>query len=106
MVVGIALLDSHPGVPCVGHAGEVRIERRAQVTEEFRQRVFEVAILAFTKPVPRHNDVAAEVTLVGIERRNGAALFARQKLRQGRAAVGIELACQPLPVICGHSCLP
>jgi hypothetical protein len=81
MVVGIALLDSHPGVPYVGHAGEVRIERRAKVTEKFRQRVFEVAILAFTEAVPRHHDVASEVALVGIERRNGAALLSRQKLR-------------------------
>ena len=30
VVVGIALVDSHPAVPLVGHACEMRIERRSQ----------------------------------------------------------------------------
>ena len=70
MVVWIALVDSHPVVPRVGHACEVRIERRSKAAEEIGQRVFEVAVLALAEAVPRHLDVASEVALVGIEGRD------------------------------------
>ena len=68
-----------------------------------RKRVFEVAILALAEAVPRHVDVASEVALVGIERRDGAAFLGREELRQDGAAVVVELARERLPIVGGHA---
>jgi hypothetical protein len=105
MVVGIALVDSHPAGPFVGQACEVRIECRSQAIENVRKRVFEVAVLSLAETVPRHMDMASEVALIGIEGRNGAAFLGREELRQDGAAVVVKLACKRLLVISGNPCL-
>ena len=79
VVVGIALLDSHPGVPFVSRACEVRIKRRSQATDEIRKWVLEVPVLALAEAVPCHVDVASEVDLVRIESGKGATFLGREK---------------------------
>ena len=45
------------------------------------------------------DDVTAEMALVGIKRRDGAAFFRAKQLRQNGAAMAIELARERLPII-------
>ena len=78
VVVWIAFADSHPYIPFVGDVSKVGIEHRAQAADQVRKRVLEVAVLAFAEAVPRHVDVASEVVLVSIERRDGATLPGRE----------------------------
>lgn len=75
VIVGIALLNSHPFVPQVGDGREGRIERRSKAAEKFRKWIFEVTILAFAEAVPRHMDVATEMTFIRVESRDTPALL-------------------------------
>jgi hypothetical protein len=97
MVVGIAFINSHADVPCVGDAGEARIKRCPQVTEQIRERVFEIAVLALAEAVPRHVDMTAEMALVGIEARDARTFFQREQLRQDaqpKLSSSLVSACQ------------
>src|SRR4030095_6814880 len=99
MIGWIALVDSHPAVPFSGDAGEAWMERRAKAIDEVGKRVLEVAVFALAEAVPRHDDVASKVALVGIERRRGAAFLGREEFRQDGAAVVVELARERRPII-------
>ena len=49
---------------------QMRIERGAQAGEKIGQGIPEIAILALAEAVPGHVDMAAEMLLMGIERRD------------------------------------
>ena len=86
ILLGIAFAHPHPGVPCIGDACKIGIERRPEVGEEVRKRVFEVAIFALAEAVTRHVNVATEVFFVRIERRDRGTFIGRQQLRQDCAS--------------------
>src|SRR3984893_4805254 len=99
MPIGILNLDSHATVPFVCDAGKTRIERRAETTQDIRKRVLEVFVLPLSESVARHMDVAAELTFLGVERRDLPTLVRRQELSNDGAAVATQFAAEILPVI-------
>ena len=105
MIAGIALVEAHALVPAIGDAGKARIERGAQVSDQVGQGISEVAVFALAEAVPRHDDMAAEVALVRIERGDGAALLGADEPRQDSAAETVELAGERRPVAGGNPLL-
>ena len=77
----------------------MRIERRAQLADETRQRIFEIAIFALAESVPRHVDVAAEMFLVRIKRGNIFALLRRKQFLQSSGAEGVKIGADRTPVV-------
>src|SRR5689334_20772168 len=57
----------------------IRIECCSQRIDKGRKRIFKVAVLTLTEPVPSHVDVASEVVLAAIERRDDTAFLGRDK---------------------------
>ncbi|MGY3360541.1 hypothetical protein ACVWZK_007204 [Bradyrhizobium sp. GM0.4] len=74
------------------------VERRAQLRDQIGQRIGEIFVFAAAKAVAAHDDTAAEVGVVGIERGDGAALLRREQALQDGGAVGVELAGDLRPV--------
>ena len=79
------------------------VKRGAQPGEQIREGIPEVAILAFAEAVPRHVDMAPEVTFVRIETCDPAAFVRREKLLDDRAAVSVKLPGQAGLVIRGDA---
>ena len=77
--LGVALRESHRGVPPVGDRRQLRVESRAQRGDLLGQRILEVLVFAASKPVSCHDDVAAEKMVVRIKRRHRAAIARRQQ---------------------------
>lgn len=86
------------GVPTIGDFGQVRIERRAELLNEFRQRLSEVLILAASIAVLFHHDAFAEkkVRTIGVNQR--LTLVGRHEPCDHRRAVGIQLGAECRPV--------
>ena len=89
---GIADVDAHRLVPAIGDAGKLRIQRRAQLRDQVRQRIGKILVLAAAKAVASHDDAAAEARVIGIERGQ------RARIRCGvsnsfdhRAALRVEI---------------
>src|SRR6266851_6941874 len=99
----VAPIDAHAGVPFVRDNSQVRIERRAQVADQVRQRVFKIAILSLTETMTRHDHTAAEMIFARVEAGDPLALLARQELLKHRAAVAAQLLRQLRPVIAGDA---
>ncbi len=76
--VGIMDVDPHGLVPAIGDPGELRIQDGAQLRDQIGQRIGEVFVFAAAKAVAAHHDPAAKIPVVGIKRRDGAALVWRQ----------------------------
>ncbi|ESY25690.1 hypothetical protein X750_03335 [Mesorhizobium sp. LNJC394B00] len=67
VVIGIAPCRAHAFVPVVGDAGQPGIERGAQATDQIRQRIAEIAVLALAEAMAGHHHMAAEMVLMRIE---------------------------------------
>ena len=85
-------------MPAVGDRREARIERRAELLDQRRQWIGEIAILALPKAVPRHDDVASEFFTVVVESGDAIALLAAQQTRQHRPSLGVEVGRRGRPV--------
>jgi hypothetical protein len=105
LVLGwIAHVDVHPAVPLVGDWCQIGIEGGAQVADQIGKRVGEILVLALAEAVAGHDDMAAELAVVGIKRGDLATLFRRQQARMN----GREFAGSAVPVdasdtiVCGE----
>src|SRR5262249_25490008 len=58
----------------------------------------EVFVFALSEAVPRHDDAAAEATVIAIERRDRAALRRRQYLLQDGATLLVEIVGHAPPI--------
>ena len=86
-------------VPAVGDRGERRIERRAQLGDELRQRIGEVLVLAAPEAVAGHHDAAAEQRVVGVARgERGARSSAVSSAAHHGAAMRVELLAKARPI--------
>src|SRR5579863_1071549 len=99
MRAGIARRFAHSLAPLIGDRREARIKRGAQVADERGQRIVEIAILALAETMPRHDDMAAEMPLLRIERGDRLAFVAAQQLVENGAAIGVKLAAKRGPVV-------
>lgn len=81
------------------------MELRADAADKVGQRLVEVAIRALPEAVPRHDDMAAEMTLIVVEGGDVVTFLRPEKLRQDGGAVAGELAVERLPVLGGNPCL-
>ncbi len=97
MLGRIALGHAHAPVPRIGDIGQARIERGPQAGDELGQRISEIAVLALAEAVARHVDMAAEMALLRIERRDLPALPGRQQLFHHRAAMAVQLISELRP---------
>src|SRR5437588_12453948 len=89
MSVGITPVGPHARIPVIRNACEIRVERRTQALKHVWQRIFEVTVLALTKPVTRHMNMASKMLFLLVERSDLTAFLRRQQLLQYRAAMGI-----------------
>jgi hypothetical protein len=96
--VGKAGGDAEPLGPGVGDRGEAGVGGGAQVGNEGRQRIREVAVLAAPEAVPGHDDAAAEPVRRVIEGRRRCALARRQQARQVGVARLVEGCLDGRPV--------
>ena len=85
-------------MPAVGDRREPWIERRAELLDQRRQRIAEIAILALTKAMPRHDDVASEFFTVVVEDGDAVALLATQQAGQHRPPLRVEVGRRGRPV--------
>ncbi|MGY4290995.1 hypothetical protein ACVWXO_010261 [Bradyrhizobium sp. LM2.7] len=88
----IADVDPHRLIPAIGDALQVGIKRRPQLRDEIGERIGTVFVFAAAKTVAAHDDAAAEVRVVRIERSDGAAFIRREQAFQDCAALGVEFA--------------
>ena len=88
----------HGFVPSVGDRREARVKGRAQALDQRRQRVGKVFVLAAAVAVPGHDDLAAEAFFVAVETDDRVALWRRQKPRENRPALGVEVGGSGRPV--------
>ena len=77
---------------------QMPVERRAQLCDQIWQRIGKIFVLAATKAVAAHDDAAAEVRIVGVERGDGAALLGREQAFEDGAAMGVEFGGDLGPV--------
>lgn len=68
MGVGESLIDLQRRVPAIGDRCEAFVQARAQVVDERRQRVAKVLVFTLPESVTLHDDAAAEMAFIGIER--------------------------------------
>ena len=87
-------------MPAVGDRREPRIERRAELLDQRRQRIAEIAILALTKAMPRHDDMAPEFFTVVVEAGDVVALLAAEQTRQRGPSLRVEVRRHGRPVDC------
>src|SRR3954451_14722350 len=88
----------HGLVPSIRDWREARVEVATKCLDQTRQRVREILVFAATKSMSRHDDPAAEVTVVGIERDHLLALTTRQEFRHSRKPVLFEPSRHRLPI--------
>ena len=77
----------------------MRVERGAQLGDQRRQRIGEIAVLALAEAVAGHQDVAAEMLLVLIKGGDASALLGCHQPLQHGAAEGVELTRQRRPIV-------
>src|SRR5437879_8298028 len=53
-------VHTHTLVPLIGDRSKLRINRSAQILNQWRQRIGEIAIFTLPEAVPSHDDAAAE----------------------------------------------
>jgi hypothetical protein len=53
--------------------------------------------------MPRHDDVAAEMSIVSVEARYSGALFGRQERLEGRPTMGVQMIGNMIPAVGVHS---
>jgi hypothetical protein len=70
-IVGI---DAHALIPAVGKRDQTCVKGRAQLFQQRRQRVGEVAVLSVTKSMSRHDDSVAESGVLIIQSGDRATL--------------------------------
>ena len=82
MIWRIAGAKAHALVPVVGNRKQTCVKRCPQVGDDIRKGIGEIFVLAFSKTVPIHNNLAAKEVVVGIKGRDGLTLFLRQNTFQ------------------------
>src|SRR3546814_14995517 len=101
MVSREARCDSQRGVPAVGDFRQRRVERFAQASNDLRQRIGEVAVLATPDAVARHDDAAAEQREVPAAVGEGLAVPSTEAARPDRQALTLE-CCRAILLRHGH----
>lgn len=91
-------VDVHRLVPAIRQRHQTRVQRRAQRLDVVWQRVTEVLVFAAAEAVPRHDDAAAMPRVVVVEPGERLAFLRGQQPRQDRAAAGVEVLRDPVPV--------
>src|SRR5579863_3021550 len=86
------------GRPVPGDRQQPAVERRAQLGDQFGQRVPEVPVLAGPEPVPRYVDGGPEHVFPVVQLRDALALGRAEQLRRLGAAVGVQFPGQRRPV--------
>src|SRR3546814_9521155 len=113
MVSREARCDSQRGVPAVGYLRQRRVDRFAQASNDLRQRIGEVAVLATPEAVARHDDAAAEQRAVLVAVGEGLAVLRTEEARQDRKALRVERFgdfwlrhdCRPAASRASNACL-
>ncbi len=98
MALRIADIDAHGLVPAIGRLLQPRIKRGPQLGYQVRQRIGKIFVLTAAEAVTPHHDAAAEMRIVGIERRERAAFVRREQALQHRATLRVEFAFRRGPV--------
>ncbi len=90
-------------VPAIGERNQARIELLAQVSDELRQGIREVLVLAAAVAVTLHDDAAPEERVLRVEAAQAGALGRREKAVEDGSAVGVERARDDVPVAPGEA---
>ena len=89
-------------LPAVGHGHQRRVQRLAQLRDQRRQRVVEVAVLAATEAVSGHHDAAAEWRVLRVQGSKFAAGVRPQQPRDDGRTLRIQLGMHRGPVDCRY----
>src|SRR5579872_4741952 len=94
----VADVDPHRLVPAVGDRSQPPVQRGTQGRDQARQRIGEILVFAAAKAVPAHDDAAAEMSLVGIERGERLAFLRREQAFEDRTALRVEVGFGLCPI--------
>src|SRR5882724_12240152 len=98
MLLWITDLVSHQGVPAIGDWRDLRIENCPQLRNNRGQGITEILVLAPSKAMSRHDDMASKDVILRVNLGQSMALVRREDAFEKCAPLSVKLPRDALPV--------
>src|ERR1700730_15238208 len=103
VIVRMAFVNPHRFVPAIGDIRQPWVELGSQIFNQRRKRIGEIFVLSPSEAMPRHDDAAAKIRVVGIEACNRPAISRGSKLADNCKASRVQVLNNAMPIYSGNS---